>query len=272
MPFARSRSYISSSGSIDCGSAGIVRPRVAELRRPGRARSRSSARRASIVSSSLPVERRRHLRARAGPDAPRAEDRLVRRVLVEVDEDALAALLLPPRVGDACRGGGARARARPRPRRRAPGTDPSGAAAARRRGCRGCRWSSGAPAMPSSSNSALHVGGRGARLVEAGAGLRIEVDAQLVGVLGVVGERRPDVEAETAEVHGPGDVREIGGDERPRRRAVRRADDRRLEPRRARCRAPASGRTTSRSAPCGNRCMSTGRPPIVRMIGSATAR
>ena len=25
-------------------------------------------------------------------------------------------------------------------------------------------------------------------------------------------------------------------------------------------------------APCGNRCMSTGRPPIVRMIGSATAR
>src|ERR671918_465884 len=48
----------------------------------------------------VPRERRRHLRAAARTYRPRAEDGLVRRVLVVVDEDALAALLLPPRGGD----------------------------------------------------------------------------------------------------------------------------------------------------------------------------
>ena len=48
----------------------------------------------------LPRQRRRHLRAGTGAHRPGAEDGLVRRVLVEVDEDAPAALLLPPCGGD----------------------------------------------------------------------------------------------------------------------------------------------------------------------------
>ena len=52
-----------------------------------------------VVVELVPVERRRHLRAGPGPHAPRAEHRLVRRVLVEVDEHPRAPLLLPP-----CRG------------------------------------------------------------------------------------------------------------------------------------------------------------------------
>jgi hypothetical protein len=56
--------------------------------------------------------------------------------------------------------------------------------------------------------------GGGARLGEAGARLRVEVEAQLVGVLGVLGAVRPDVEAETGEVDRPGDVRGVSGDER----------------------------------------------------------
>src|SRR3546814_14624766 len=46
---------------------------------------------------------RRHLRPHPGPHAPRAEHRLVRRVLVEVDEDSAPPLLLPPRRRDEVR-------------------------------------------------------------------------------------------------------------------------------------------------------------------------
>ena len=42
--------------------------------------------------------------------------------------------------------------------------------------------------------------------------------------------RRPDMEAETPEVHRPQHVSEIGGHERTRRRAVGCADDRGLQP------------------------------------------
>src|SRR5919197_4102150 len=48
----------------------------------------------------VPCEGSRHLSAGASSHRPRAEDGLVRRVLVVVDEDAPAALLLPPRGGD----------------------------------------------------------------------------------------------------------------------------------------------------------------------------
>ena len=54
-----------------------------------------------------------------------------------------------------------------------------------------------------------------ARFVEPHAGLRVEVDAQLVGVLGVVRDVRPHVETETTEIDRPHDVREIGGHQRP---------------------------------------------------------
>lgn len=62
------------------------------------------------------------------------------------------------------------------------------------------------------------------------AGRRVEVDAQLVGVIRVGGEVRPHVEAEAAHVHGPQDVRHVGNDQRVRLRAVRRAHERRLQP------------------------------------------
>src|SRR3546814_2824165 len=51
----------------------------------------------------VPGDGRRHLRPHPGPHAPRAEHRLVRRVLVEVDEDSAPPLLLPPRRRDEVR-------------------------------------------------------------------------------------------------------------------------------------------------------------------------
>src|SRR5215831_785667 len=48
----------------------------------------------------VPGQRRGHLGTGTGPDRPGAEDRLVRCVLVEVDEHPGAALLLPPGGGD----------------------------------------------------------------------------------------------------------------------------------------------------------------------------
>ena len=55
---------------------------------------------------------------------------------------------------------------------------------------------------------------RAPRLVEAGARLRVEVQAQLVAVLGVGGPVGPHVEAEAAEVDRPRDMGEVGDDER----------------------------------------------------------
>ena len=123
--------------------------------------------------------------------------------------------------------------------------------------------------MPSSSSSARTSRGGLPDLLEGDAGLRVEVDAQLVGVL-EVGRRRyghtwkprqPRLTAQTtwarsaatrASAVVPFGVDTIGGGE-PVGRARR---------------APASGRTTCRSAPFGNRCSSTGRPPIAAMSGS----
>src|SRR5262245_52119516 len=52
------------------------------------------------VAQLVPRQRRRHLAADPRPHGPGAEDGLVRGVLVVVDEDPLAPLLLPPRGGD----------------------------------------------------------------------------------------------------------------------------------------------------------------------------
>ena len=84
--------------------------------------------------------------------------------------------------------------------------------------------------MPSSSSSAFSSQAAATRVGEPGAGLRVEVEPQLVGVLLVVGEVGPDVEAEAGEVDRPRDVGEVGGHERPRRRAVDGLHRRRLEP------------------------------------------
>ena len=69
-------------------------------------------------------------------------------------------------------------------------------------------------------------------------GCRVEVDAQLVGVLGIGSLAGPDVEPQTAHVHGPEDVGEVGGDEGARGRPVGGGDDCRLQPLR-----PALGNT-----------------------------
>ena len=136
---------------------------------------------------------------------------------------------------------------------RAPGSASTAVRAARTRGCRGCRWSSGQPADAELVEQRPCSSVRGvAHVVEAEAGLRIEVDAQLVGVLVVAGDVGPHVEAEAPEVDRPRDVREVGGDQRLRRRAVRRADDRRLEPVGPFLRAPASGRSWSRRRRAGS--------------------
>ena len=98
-PAARSRSCSSSSGSSDCGSSSIpLHGSPTAVEPPGHTRDRQLVRvqRLDLV----PGQRRRHLRARPSAHRPRAEHRLVRRVLVVVDEDALPALLLPPRGGD----------------------------------------------------------------------------------------------------------------------------------------------------------------------------
>jgi hypothetical protein len=49
---------------------------------------------------------------------------------------------------------------------------------------------------------------------EVHAGCRVEVEAQLVGMAGVAGQVRPDVEAQAAEVHRPQHVVDVGRDQR----------------------------------------------------------
>jgi hypothetical protein len=203
-------------------------PRIAVALQPARdARDRQLVR--VDVVELLPADWRRDLRAGTGAHRPGAEDRLVRRVLVVVDEDPLPALLLPP-------GGG----------------EDVGAAALElaRRGHRGEANGVGVPARLQADvdvesavagrlgkaddaelvQERLELRGRHAGLGEARARLRVEVQAQLVGVVGVVGAVRPDVEAQTGEVDRPGDVRDVGRHERSRGRAVDGLDRRRLQP------------------------------------------
>ena len=133
----------------------------------------------------------------------------MRRVLVEVDEDTFTAFFLPPRVGDRVRATArelARDRDRTgahldgRPLRLEPDVHVDAAVA----GGLG-------PAFDAHLvEQRPYLVRGGTRFVETHSGLRVEIDAQLVGVLVVVGVVRPHVEAETAEVHRPHDVREIG--------------------------------------------------------------
>ena len=74
-------------------------PRIAVTLRHAWARRSASAPRAER-SAARPSERRRHLSTGARSHGPRAEHGLVRRVLVEVDEDTRASLFLPPGRGD----------------------------------------------------------------------------------------------------------------------------------------------------------------------------
>ena len=94
-PAAVSRSCIARSGSSDCGASDISDHGSPAAR--SRSRHRRDGQRVWLDRIELvPAEGRRYLRARSRPHRPGAEDRLVWRILVVVDEDALAALLLPP--------------------------------------------------------------------------------------------------------------------------------------------------------------------------------
>ena len=76
----------------------------------------------------------------------------------------------------------------------------------------------------------LHARGGFSDLVEHDTGLGVEIDPQFVGVPGIFHAKRPEVEPQTAQVHGPNDVSQVRDDERPRCRAVRRRDLDCLEP------------------------------------------
>src|SRR2546423_573754 len=133
----------------------------------------------------VPGQRRGYLAAGASTHRPRAEDGLVRRVLVVVDEDATAPLFLPPRRGDQL------------------GTAPLELA----RGCdRGCPYLVGVPARlepdvdmkatiprrlritgnPEPVEQAPELTRRSPHLLELDARLWVEIESQLVGHIGTV--------------------------------------------------------------------------------------
>ena len=99
-------------------------------RRSAPASSRSVKSAGSQSSISLPVERRRHPRVGLRPHRVGGGDGAVLRVLVVVDEDAVA-LLLPPLAGGDARARAARPRAPAPARRAAPGRTSSAARCAR---------------------------------------------------------------------------------------------------------------------------------------------
>src|SRR5690606_8147388 len=118
------------------------------------------------------------LRTRPGADAPRPEDRLVRRVLVVVDEDPLPPLLLPPGGGQQV-GPAALELARDRdgggthlvgvPPRLEPEVDVDATLAGRLREA----------GQTDLLEQVAQLTGGLARRVEVGAGLGIEIEAQL---------------------------------------------------------------------------------------------
>ena len=178
----------------------------------------------------LPREGRRHLRAGARAYRPGAEDRLVRRVLVEVDEDTPPPFLLPPGACDELGPAALELAGRLQRPRSAPRTTSSAAGGARTRGCRGCPSSSEGTSRQARRSSARTSRAASWTIENVTPGRRVEVDAQLVGVVWVGRQRRPDVEAEAGQVHGPQDVGQVGRNQRPRGGAVGSAHDGGLEP------------------------------------------
>ena len=147
---------------------------------------------------------------RAGPYRVGGGDGAVAGGLVVVDEDALAALLLPPLDGHLVR----------HPALQLPADGDGGAPDLGEGPARLDRHEDvqaasagglGPAAQPAElvQHGAQFVGGADG-VVVVGAGLRVEVDAQFVGVVGVVAADRPRVEGEAAEVGGPQDGGRLG--------------------------------------------------------------
>ena len=68
----------------------------------------------------------------------------------------------------------------------------------------------GQPTKPSSSSVSWTIAATCFASREAGARLRVDVDAQLVRMLDVAPPRRPRMEVDRGEVRGPRDLRELG--------------------------------------------------------------
>ena len=161
------------------------------------------------VGKLVPGDGRRD--GRVGPPAHRVRrrHRAVARVLVVVDEDALAALLLPPRRRHLLRQppldlARERERGAPHDRELPVRLDPAeDVDAAVPRGLRPARVADLGEHLADERGDALSV-------LEGRSRLRVDVDAQLVGMLGVAPSRRPRVEVDDGEVRRPDHLRELG--------------------------------------------------------------
>ncbi len=169
------------------------------------------------------------LGAGAGSDRPGAEDGLVWCVLVEVDKDPLAPLLLPPRRRDQV---GAAAFELPGHRHRC-GADLVGRPLRNEADVHmyapiagGLRQTHHAELV----EQAVDLVGRFPHHREGDAGRRIEVDPQLVGVIKIGRLVGPDMESQTAQVDGPDHVGHIGGHQGLGAGPVGGADDCGLQP------------------------------------------
>src|SRR5919107_2729339 len=179
------------------------------------------------VRQRLPGDRHRHRRPGPSPHRPRRGDRPVPGGLVVVEEHALAALLLPPRHGRAIRN----------PFGDPPADRDHRVADVDERPLRPDPHGHMDAASPGGLGPADEAGlvehlaqyrGDGDGVGEVGAGLRVEVDPQLVGVVGVGTADRPRVEVERAEVRRPDQHGLLGGTQRLRGAAAGEGDGGRL--------------------------------------------
>ena len=156
----------------------------------------------------VPGHRGRDRRSGPRPQGVRRGDGPVTTVLVEIDEDPLTALLLPPLGGDALvtllELAAESDRRVPHvdevPARLDPHVDVHAAVAA---GLRVARQTVLLQQLPGDAGHADGVG-------ERGAGLGVEVDAQLVGVVVVAAASRPRVEGDRAHLGAPPDRGQVG--------------------------------------------------------------
>ena len=230
-------------------------PSVGEPRRHRGEREVARLARVDLV----PRERRRDARVRRRPHRVRAGDRAVLRVLVVVEEHAVA-LLLPPLAGRERRARAARPRARARARRAGPRRTSTrldahvDVDAARSRRLR--------PAdEPEVGERGLHDARDLAQLVPGDAGHRIEIDAQLVGVIEILGAHRVRVQLEAGEVGHPRQRGRVARHDLLRGAAGRKAAAPRPRPTAAATAARASGRRTRRRCRSGSgRARSAVRP------------
>ena len=161
------------------------------------------------VGQLFPGQRCRHGRAGLRPHAVGRGDRPIARVLVVVDEDALASLLLPPLRGHLS--GQAPLQFAPerdrrvadvgeRPPRLDAHVDVHAAAAG----------GLGEAGVAELVEQRVCLGRDAHRVVEVGPRLRVEVDPQLVGVIDILAAHGPGMEGDGAHLRGPADDRQLG--------------------------------------------------------------